>query len=527
VEPGLSRPPVVGVRNLSKAFGGVHALQNVNLAVGSGEVHGLLGQNGSGKSTLIKILAGYHAPDAGELVVAGKPVRMPLRPGQFRSLGIAFVHQDLGLVESLSVMDNLRVGRYGAGWSGPIRWRQERTTVLAALARFDLRLDPDSPVRALRDVDRALLAIVRAVGDIETTTGTGLLVLDEPTVYLPRDSVDQLFRVIRRIASSGKGILFVSHKLGEVMAVTDRVTVLRDGRVAATLRTDTATENTLVEMVLGRPLNDLYPSGLPTPTAERVLQVVDLSGPTTRGVSLCLHRSEILGLTGLAGTGFEEVPYLVYGAQPCKARRITLKGVEVASTSLSPAHSIDAGIIFIPGNRLRDGAVGTLSVADNVGLPVLKSYTGRWGLRLRQLAAATREVLQVFDVRPPDPQRAMGKLSGGNQQKAVLAKWLQTRPSIMLMHEPTQGVDVGARKQIFAQIRASADQGTAVLIASGEYEDLAHICDRVLVFRDGAVAAELAGAALTADALAEGVLKTGSQRQSMPTQLLLEKAEEQ
>jgi ribose transport system ATP-binding protein len=228
----------------------------------------------------------------------------------------------------------------------------------------------------------------------------------------------------------------------------------------------------------------------------------------TRDVSLDLFRGDILGLTGLAGTGFEEVPYLLYGAQPCQARRIVLNGLDTPAAKLSPAHSIRAGIIFIPGNRLRDGAVGTLPVGDNVALPVLKSFTGRWGLRLRQLADATREVLRVFDVRPADPERLMGKLSGGNQQKAVLAKWLQTRPTIMLMHEPTQGVDVGARKQIFAQIRASADRGTAVLIASGEYEDLAHVCDRVLVFRDGAVAAELAGTALTADALADAVLKT-------------------
>jgi ribose transport system ATP-binding protein len=498
------RRPVVDVRHLSKAFGGVFALRDVALAVRPGEIHGLLGQNGSGKSTLIKILAGYHEPEpGGELQVDGEPVDLPLRPGQFRELGISFVHQDLGLVETLTVLDNLRVGRYDARRARPISWREERRRVRAALARYDLSLSPDTKVARLRDVERAQVAIVRAVQDLESTERTGLLVLDEPTVYLPRDSVERLFAMMREVAASGKAILFVSHQLGEVRTITDRVTVLRDGAVVGTAATAELSEERLIELILGRTMLDLYPDHVDSLRPESLLSVRGVSGGMAHDVSLDLHAGETLGLTGLVGMGFEDVPYLIYGAERTTSGELAFAGRTVRAADITPQRSIRHGVVLVPANRLRDGIVRNRTVEENVSLPVLGLHFRLLYLRLRGIRTAVRALLKAYDVRPPDPERKMGTLSGGNQQKAVLAKWVQTRPSVLLMHEPTQGVDVGARKQIFGQISEATKAGTAVLIASSEHEDLVHLCDRVLVFRDGRVVSELVGSSLTADRILE------------------------
>ena len=493
--------PVVDVRGLSKSFGRTRALDAVDLSVAAGEIHGLLGQNGSGKSTLIKILSGYHAPDAGELRVNGEPVALPLAPGGARRLGVAFVHQDLALVDSLSVLLNLRVGRYRTGVLHRISWRRERAAVRTMLDRFGLRFDPDQDVSTLRDVDRALLAIVRAVWDIEQVGERGLLVLDEPTVYLPRDSIDRLFEVMREVAASGKGILFVSHQLGEVQAITDRITVLRDGAVVGERVTADVQEDELVDLIVGRKVGTLYPQERPDRApAERALTVTELSGGLVSEISFEVRHGETLGLTGLVGMGFEDVPYLLFGARPATGGRIQHgDGGAYPAHRASPRLSLAKGMILVPANRLRDGVATDLTVAENVRQPVLRTESRHGVLRLRRLRARVRDVLARYSVNPPDPDAPIGRLSGGNQQKAVIGKWLQVEPSILLLHEPTQGVDVGARKQIFGYVREAADAGNAILLASSEHEDLAHLCDRVLVIRNGRIICELKGDDLTAE----------------------------
>jgi ribose transport system ATP-binding protein len=502
--------PVLEVRHLSKSFGRTRALRDVSLSVAVGEVHGLLGQNGSGKSTLIKILSGYHAPDrGGELQVNGVPVELPVAPSRARQLGIAFVHQDLGLADDLSVLANLRVGRYTVGRAHRISWRHERNVALRMLERVGLDLDPHRPVGTLRDVDRALLAIVRAVADIEGVGGRGLLVLDEPTVYLPRDSVDRLFAVMRDIAASGKGILFVSHQLGEVRTITDRVTVLRDGAVVGERDTPAVSEEELVDLIVGRKVGALYPKRASRPAVEVALAVDRLRGGLIADVSFELRRGETLGLTGLVGMGFEDVPYLVYGAQRAKGGTITHGGDRpFAATAASPRRALAAGAILVPGNRLRDGVASALTVAENVAQPLLSTAARHGVLPLRRLRSRVRATLERYAVNPPDPSAAMSRLSGGNQQKAMVGKWLQTRPGTLLLHEPTQGVDVGARKQIFEYVREAAQAGAAVLISSSEHEDLAHLCDRVLVFRDGRVVCELDGAELTGERILDESFRT-------------------
>ena len=490
---------------MSKHFGGARALDDVGLTVLSGEVHGLLGENGSGKSTLIKILAGFHAPDTGELEVDGQPVKLPLVPGQFRSLGLSFVHQDLGLVPTLSVTENLGVGELAASRGRPyISWRRKRREARETFARYGLRIDPGRAVADLRPVERALLAIVRAVEEMRAVGGgRGVLVLDEPTVFLPRTDVDQLFALVREIVAGGASVLFVSHDLDEVHEITDRVTVLRDGRVVGTVRTAEAAEGQLVEMIIGRRLAAFATEHHDLTARAADVSVRDLRGAGVRDVSFDLHTGEVLGLTGLVGSGFEEVAYLLYGARPATGGTLALEAGTLRLATMTPHLAMAAGIVLLPGDRQRDGSVGGLSVTDNVTLPVLGRFFRGLRLRRRAMVRETGRLMGEFDVRPPRPRLDYGSLSGGNQQKALLAKWLQSDPRLLLLHEPTQGVDVGARQQIFTAIRAAAGAGAGVVCASSDYEQLAAICDRVLVFGRGRVARQLVGGEVTKDRITE------------------------
>jgi ribose transport system ATP-binding protein len=500
-------PPRLELCNLSKSFGGTQALRGVDLSLLPGEVHGLLGENGSGKSTLIKILAGFHDSDDGELLIDGRPVRLPLGPGQFRELGLSFVHQDLGLIESLSVLENLRVAELASSRSRlGISWRRERRRARETFERYGLRLEPTATVAELKPVERALLAIVRAIEEIHGVgAGEGVLVLDEPTVFLPREGIEVLFSLVRDAAAAGATVLFVSHDLDEVREITDRVTVLRDGAVVGTVGTRETSEKTFVEMIIGRRLAELGDVEHVDLTERRVgVSVEGLSGSIVDDVSFQMHEGEIVGVTGLMGSGFEEIPYLLFGARAARAGRLVVRGDETDLTRVTPTTSTRAGIVLIPADRKTDGSVGSLPVVENLALAVLDNYFNGLALELRRMRRETRALMQEFDVRPNDPSLPYGALSGGNQQKALLAKWFQTEPRLLLLDEPTQGVDVGARQQIFELIRAGVDErGMHVLCASSDYEQLALLCDRVIVFGRGRVWRELVGDDVTKDRIIE------------------------
>jgi ribose transport system ATP-binding protein len=494
---GEGAAPRLELRKLSKSFGGTQALRRVDLSVLPGEVHGLLGENGSGKSTLVKILVGFHDPDEGELVIDGDSVRLPLAPGQFRDLGMSFVHQDLGLVESLSVLENLRVAELASSRSRlGISWRRERRRAWETFERYGVRIDPTVPVASLKPVERALLAIVRALEEIRAVgRGQGLLVLDEPTVFLPKEGVERLFALVRDAAAAGASILFVSHDLDEVREITDRVTVLRDGALVGTVRTGETSKATFVEMIIGRQLAALADVEHADLTKRRVaVSVEGLAGPSVRDVSFEIHDGEIVGLTGLLGSGFEEVPYLLYGARPTASGRLVLRGETIDLERLTPTRAIASGLVLIPADRKTDGSVGSLPVVDNVALSVLDRYFNGVSLERRRMRRETGGLMREFDVRPNDPALPYGLLSGGNQQKALLAKWFQTEPRLLLLDEPTQGVDVGARQQIFGLLRRAVDEGGAhVLCASSDYEQLSLLCDRVIVFGRGRIWRQLVG----------------------------------
>jgi ribose transport system ATP-binding protein len=505
----IEREPALCAREICKTFGGAQALDAVSLGVRVGEVHGLVGENGSGKSTFIKILAGYHAPDSGELEVWGRSVKLPLHAGEFRRLGIDFVHQDLGLIPSLSVVENLRIAHLAAAKDRlHISWRAERRRARATFARYGIDLDPGAAVGDLRPVERALLAIVRAVEGVREATakagetgGGGLLVLDEPTVFLPRTEVDELFGLVREVALSGASVLFVSHDLAEVLEICDRVTVLRDGRVVDTVEARASNHASLVEMIVGGNLAAIQPHARDVRQHEVVAQVVDCAGGIAGGVSLELRRGEILGLTGLVGSGFEELPYLLYGAWPALRGRLVLRGRTHNLRKMTPVRALELGMALVPADRQRDAAIPSLSITDNMTSQSLGRFVKRMVLRRRTMVKATGELMARFDVRPSDPRPLYESLSGGNQQKALLAKWLEQEPPLLLLHEPTQGVDVGAREQIFRLIRAAAANGTSVICASSDYEQLAAICDRVFVMSRGALSCELTGADVTKDGI--------------------------
>jgi ribose transport system ATP-binding protein len=495
-----SQSTVLVARSLSKTFAGRRVLNTVDLEIKAGEVHGLLGQNGSGKSTLIKILAGIHEPDDGaSLRVLDKTATFPL--GDPYPLGMSFVHQDLGLVDSMSVLENLRVGRFQTGFAWRIPWKRERARAIASLSRWGLDLDPDMLVGKLRDVERAMLAIVRGLERLEHVQ-RGILILDEPTAYLPRDGVDRLFSAVRRVAASGFGVLLVTHRLEEVRAITNHVTVLRDGAAVQTAPTNSLSEDQLIELILGRTLSGFYPT--PHSSEEKVvLSVEGLVAPGIADVSFNLRHGEILGLTGLLGMGYERVPYALIGSERATAGTINLKGRKLPAAKMTPPQALATGVVLLPGNRLRAGGLGVATVAENMTLPTVDRYVRHGILNHRRERSAVRILAERFHVRPPEPDRPFRTLSGGNQQKALVAKWFETHPSVFLLHEPTQGVDVGAKPEIFAHMRRAVETGTSLIVASTEYEDLAHLCNRVLVFRNGRIVAELHGASLTHQRIVE------------------------
>jgi ribose transport system ATP-binding protein len=519
VEPGLSVPapttavsgapaPVPGpagdgsparrleVAGVSKTFGRHRALRGVHLDVAPGEIHGLIGQNGSGKSTLAKILTGYHAPDpGGRVLVDGVPVRLPVRPREAQAQGLAVVHQSLGLVDDLTVVENLRVGRFRANrLTRAIRWREERAEAAAVLDRLGHRVPLEARVGDLSEEDRASVAIARALQDAEA--GRGVIVFDESTRSLSRASLEHFYATLDDVVATGTSVLLISHHMEEVLEATDRVTVLRDGVVVESgLRTGDLTENDLVRAVMGRSLESMTTradAGSPA-CSEAVVAVRGVSGRLVRDVDLDLRPGEVVGVTGLADSGHDELPYLLSGARPARGGTLRIGADSHDLTRWDARAAMTAGVVLVPEGREHAGLALDLPVADNILLPRRHSRAGVLPVDRRAETAVVAEWVDRLDVRPPDPSKPVGTLSGGNQQKVLLAKWLATGPRLLVLHEPTQAVDVGARQTITAAVRRTATAGCAVLVAGTDEAELTMMCDRVLVFRSGRAVTELTG----------------------------------
>jgi ribose transport system ATP-binding protein len=497
--------PALALRGLAKSFGGARALDGVDLTVGTREIHGLLGHNGSGKSTLVKILSGYHAPDPGaELRLFGEALRLPMTLAEQRNRGLAFVHQNLGLAPQLSVLENMRVAEITGGRRPFVDWRAQRRAATAALRQFGLPIDPGQPVSSLTPVERALVAIVRAFAVIDATRAGrelhGLLVLDEPTPFLARDDVERLFRLMRQVVGEGASVLFISHDIDEILEITDRATVLRDGRVAGNFETRQVGRERIIELIAGHAHPGAPRGSRASPgasPAEVAFEVRELSGPMLQPLDLTLRRGEIVGLTGLLGSGYERVLHHLFGAKPA-TRGVLQAGAErIALPSLVPAAAVRAGLAFLPGDRQGASGAGGLAVLDNLLVPDLGRFFAGARLQWPRMRAHARGLAERHRVRPVDVDLKLASLSGGNAQKVLLAKWLDVQPRLLLLEEPTQGVDVGAREDLWRAIRGIAAGGTVVLCASSDLEQLEALCDRVLVFARGRCSAEVGRDALS------------------------------
>ena len=495
------------IENLSKRFGGALALDHVTMDVRVGEVHGLLGSNGSGKSTLIKILSGFHAPEPGGLVwVHGQSLPLPATGHRARDLGMAFVHQQLGLIPGLSAMENLRLGEFAATDRWHIDWRAEEERASATFARYGLALDPRIAVAEMPAVERALLAIVRAIEDLRQSGAAehgGLLVLDEPTPFLPRAGVEQLFGLVRQLADEGASVVFVSHDVDEVMEITDRATVLRDGRKVDTVATGDIGHRDLIRLIVGEALSDYQATHHPNTASGSDIRVSGLCAPGFGPVDLEFGAGEIVGLTGLIGCGSDRLPALLYGAERAEAGLLQFDDEQVSLTEQTPIRAIEHGIVYVPSDRLGQAGIGALSITDNLTMPVLEDHGGPWFLRRGSMGARAAEAGSAVELKPNSPALPLAALSGGNQQKVVMAKWLQTGPRLILLDEPTQGVDVGARQALWTMLDESADGGATVIVSSTDYDQLAQLCHRVMIFSRGQLVWQLTGAEVTKETIAE------------------------
>ena len=483
------------LRNVSKTYQGQKALDGVDLDLRRGEVHALLGQNGSGKSTLIKALAGYHRPDPGaEAWTDGEAFELGSAAAA-DAHRMRFIHQDLGLVEDLDAAENLSLGHTYSGRWWPSN-RRERRAAQQFLRRYGVEIDVAAPVRSLSAAQQSMLAILRAVrgwdgGDI-------VLVLDEPTASLPAHEVNQLFELIDEIRRRGGAVLYVTHRLSEVFRIADRVTVLRDGRTVASEPTSAIDQDQLIEMILGRPMEALYPPP-PIPRDEVVLEVKRLRGATVADVSLSVHRGELVGVTGLIGSGFEHLLFLVFGAHERDGGEILLRGEALPAGS--PKASVAAGVAFAPADRRRLSTMPLWSLRENITLPKLRPRGPTRWLHYGDERDDARGWLERLAVDPSDPDKQMTALSGGNQQRVVLARWLRCQADVLLLEDPTIGVDMGAKAGIYRALAAATQAGAGVLMTTSDVEEACAVCDRVLVMRDGRICAVLEGDHATPETL--------------------------
>ena len=489
----MTTAPLLRFDAVSKRFGGTQAVDAVSLEVRRGEILALLGENGAGKSTLIKLLAGIYPADSGEIWFDGKP-QSQWRSSDRTHQPVAFIHQDLGLVEWMTVAENVGLGMgYPRRW-GLIDWRTAEATAARVMARVGCDIDPRRRVFSLTRAEKSLLAIGRAL-EVQAR----LLVLDEPSASLPMADVERLFGVLRDLRGQGMAMVYVSHRLDEVMAISDRAAVMRDGALVATRDTGQTSQGELVNLIVGKALSASVPKARGDTDAHATPPVLELEHAASGNagpVSLAVRRGEVVGLVGLRGAGQEAISRALFGREPLVAGRMRLQGREVRLTS--PEQAIRAGVAYVAAERIDENLAGGMSVLENLfPHPSLHGERGLDFKRRRREHGAALQLIAQFDINPPAPGAEVPQLSGGNQQKVVLARWFHLDKPLIVLEEPTAGVDVGAKRQIYGLLRERADAGGALVVVSTDFEEVATVCTRVLVFREGRIAAELRGADIT------------------------------
>jgi rhamnose transport system ATP-binding protein len=499
--------------SVTKSFGTVRALKGVSFDLRAGEVHALLGENGAGKSTLIKVITGAHRPDGGAIEIAGEHVTH-LTPAGAHKLGIACIYQQPALFPDLSVAENIGLRLELASALRRVNWRERRACAVRLLQRIGANISPETEVRGLSMPEQQLVEIACALG-----AGARIVIMDEPTASLTRQEVDLLFAVVRELRSSGVGIIYISHRLDEIFELADRVTVLRDGESVGTRavqsrtgfqpvspnssdeefslkdRQDacpTLTESELIKLMVGREVSQIYPPAASEPGAV-VLSLKNLGCAATgvKNVTLDIHAGEIVGLAGLVGAGRTELARVLFGITPGDSGEIILHGECI--TIDSPQDAIANGIAYVPEDRRRHGMILDMPIAANITMAIhCRLFPGSW-LRFGAEQRAALDLIRELDVRTYGPEAPGHSLSGGNQQKVSLARWLATKPKVLILDEPTQGVDVGAKSEIHKIIRALAQRGLAVLMISSDLPEVLGMSDRIAVMRGGTITATLRG----------------------------------
>jgi rhamnose transport system ATP-binding protein len=479
-----SRPaPLVELRALSKNYGGVHAVADVSFAIDRGTVHALVGENGAGKSTLVKILTGVVHPNEGDLLVDGEPQRIG-DPQTAHRLGIVAMYQEPTVFHDLTVAENVFAGRHPRSGLRTVDWGAMRAQAARILDELGVDFEPDTPVRGLGVADRQLLEIAKAL-----SSGARLLIMDEPTAALSPREVENLFATVRRLRDRGVAVVFISHRLEEVGAIADVVTVLRDGRHIATRPASELSHGEIVRLMVGRSLDALFPKE----EAEIGEVVLRVEGLTHRGVfsnvSFELRRGEIVGLAGFVGSGRTEVARAIFGIDRLDAGRLWIGGR--AFRPRSPRAALRRGLAYLPEDRLHQGLVQPMSVGENTSMAVLPELTPAGILRPRRERALARRFMEQLRIKATSPAQVVRSLSGGNQQKVVLSKWLAAEPRILILDEPTHGVDVGTKADVHRTMSHLAGRGLAILLISSELPEILGMSDRVLVMREGRLVAEV------------------------------------
>lgn len=497
----LDLPEALAVRGVSKTFGVTRALDGVDLTLRRGEVHALVGQNGCGKSTLIKLLAGFHQPDhVVEVNCHGQMFELGDASAAHRN-GLRFVHQDLGVVTSLNTMDNIALGfGYPCGQGRRIRWRVQQRQAEQALEMLGYHFDVRVPLSRLAPVEQTAVAIARALQGIEADSS--VLVLDEPTATMPRAEVRRMFEIVRSLRASGVSVLYVSHHLDEVYAIADRITVMRDGKIVTSRATAGLPRRELVELMIGSAVPAESTIAVET-QGQVALELTGLTTPTLRGVDLRVHAGEIVGVAGLTGSGREQLCDAVFGS--VRRRGVVAvegKPVEAMRPDLMVAHRVG----LVPANRREEGIFATMSVRENFTTPDVSQYWSRLLFRHRAERRDVKALSESLKVRMPGTEAGIDALSGGNQQKIVVGRWLRLEPTVLLLDDPTQGVDIGAKADIHHLIEVAASKGAAVLVCSTDESELERISHRVIVLRDGQVATRLARGEATAARIAHETL---------------------
>lgn len=497
----------VELQSVSKSFTGIKVLSGVSFDIRPGEVHALMGENGAGKSTLIKIMAGLHQADEGEILVNGKAVKFS-SPGDAHAAGIATVHQELLLFPELTVAENIFLGQTPKTSLGTIDWRTMRHRARELLDTLDSGdLDIDQKVATLSVGNRQRIEIARALAQ-----DARVLIMDEPTAALGEHDVQRLMSIVRNLCTRGVAIVYVSHRMPEIFALAHRVTVLRDGQHVATRPVAEVDEAQLVSMMVGRSIDRLYPPKQGK-NGDVILSLEDVSyRSVVRNISLTLRRGEILGLAGLVGSGRTETALTIFGITPASSGRILIDGKPVTITS--PEAARDLGIAYVPEDRGHQGLIRPQSIEDNIALANLRRLMRGFLMDATRITAEAKNAISRFGIRARGPDQPVRQLSGGNQQKVVLGKWLATNPRILIMDEPTRGIDVGAKAEIHLLMRKLAGEGMAILMISSELPEVLGMSDRVLVMNAGRIAAEFDKEHATAEAVGTAMTRSYAKEQA-------------